>query len=89
VKKFKQYLYPAIFVLDEDGKYQVIFPDLQIFTDGKDLSEAYLCAKELLRVYFSYVNKYEVDYNLPTKLEELEKKCKTNEKVLLVDAFVG
>ena len=45
MEKFKQYLYPAIFVKDEDDAYQVIFPDLDIFTDGVNLSEAYLAAK--------------------------------------------
>ncbi len=89
MEKFKQYLYPAIFVRDEDDAYQVIFPDLDIFTDGVDLSEAYLAAKELLRVYFTYVHKYEIDYNAPTKLEVLAKKCKSNETVLLVDAYVN
>ncbi len=88
MEKFKQYLYPAIFVKDEAGEYQVIFPDLDIFTDGANLTEAYLSAKELLRVYFSYVHKYEVDYNSPTKLDILSKRCKANETVLLVDAYV-
>lgn len=89
MEKFKQYLYPAIFIKDEDGSYQVIFPDLDIFTDGKNLTEAYLSAKELLRVYFSYVHRYEIEYNSPTKLDVLSKRCKENEKVLLVDAFVN
>lgn len=89
MEKYSQYLYPAIFVKDEEGLYQVIFPDLDISTDGVNLSEAYLAAKELLRVYFSYVHKYEVDYNAPTKLETLAKKCNENEFVLLVDAYVN
>ncbi len=89
MEKFSQYLYPAIFVKDEEGAYQVIFPDLDIYTDGNNLSEAYLAAKELLRVYFSYVHKYEVEYNNPTKLEVLAKKCKANETALLVDAYVN
>ena len=88
MEKFKQYLYPAIFVKDEEGEYQVIFPDLDIFTDGANLTEAYLSAKELLRVYFSYVHKYEIEYNTPTKSEVLSKRCKANETVLLVDAYV-
>lgn len=87
-KYYQQYLYPAIFIRDEDDSYQVIFPDLNIYTDGKNLSEAYLCAKELLRVYFSYAVKYEIDYNKPTKLEVLAPKCKPNETVMYVDATV-
>lgn len=88
MEKYKQYLYPAIFVEDEEGSYQVIFPDLDIYTDGKNLTEAYLSAKELLRVYFTYVHKYEVEYNTPTKLDVLAKKCKEKETALLVDAYV-
>lgn len=88
MEKFSQYLYPAIFVKDEEGAYQVIFPDLDIYTDGQNLTEAYLSAKELLRVYFTYVHKYEVEYNTPSKLDSLSKRCKENETVLLVDAYV-
>ena len=88
MKKFN-FLYPAIFIKDEDdGSYQVIFPDLNIYTDGKNLSEAYLYAKDLLRVYFSYAVKYDVEYNLPSKLENILPKCKPNETGMLVDAFV-
>ena len=86
--KIYHFLYPAIFVRDEDNSYQVIFPDLDIFTDGKNMSEAYFYAKDLLRVYFSYALKYETEYNLPSKVEELSKKCNTNEIAMMVDAVV-
>ena len=88
-KKYRQYLYPAIFLKDEElGGYQVVFPDLNIYTDGKNLSEAYLSAKELLRAYLSFAFKYETDFNLPTKLENLAAKCKANETIMYVDAYV-
>ena len=87
MKKY-HFLYPAIFVKDEDGTCQVLFPDLNIYTDGKNMSEAYLYAKDLLRVYFTYALKYETDYNKPTKLEALLPKCKNNETVMYIDALV-
>lgn len=87
MKKY-QFLYPAIFVRDEDGSYQVIFPDLNIYTDGRNMSEAYLAAKDLLLVYFSYAVKYEMDFNKPTKAETLMAKCKPNETVMYIDAYV-
>ena len=87
MKKY-HFLYPAIFVKDEDGACQVLFPDLNIYTDGKNMSEAYLYAKDLLRVYFTYALKYETDYNKPTKLEALLPKCKNNETVMYIDALV-
>lgn len=83
-----QFLYPAIFVKDEDGSCQVIFPDLNIYTEGKNMSEAYLYAKDLLKVYFSYAVKYDIDYNKPSKLEVLVQKCKKNETVMYIDAIV-
>lgn len=88
MKKYNQYLYPAVFVKDEDGNYQVIFPDLNIYTDGKNLSEAYLAAKELLRVFLTYAFKYDSDFNNPTKYEVLAPKCKPNELIMYVDAMV-
>ncbi len=86
--KRRQFLYPSIFIRDEDGSYQVIFPDLNIYTDGQNLSEAYINAKNLLKVYFTYATKYEVDYPKPTKLENILPKCKDKEIAMYVDAIV-
>lgn len=83
-----QFLYPAVFVKDEDGSYQVIFPDLDIYTDGKTLDEAYLYAKNLLHVYFTYAVKYETDFNKPTKIEKLQARSKENESVMYVETTV-
>ncbi len=87
MKKY-QFLYPAIFVKDEDGTCQAIFPDLNIYTDGKNLSDAYLNAEDLLLTYFSYAVKYDIDFNRPTKAETLITKCKPNEIVMYVNAYV-
>ena len=70
MKKY-QFLYPAIFIKDSDGECQVFFPDLNIYTTGKNISEAYLYAKDLLKVFFTYALKYEVEYNKPSKIEKL------------------
>lgn len=88
MKKY-QFLYPAIFINNETEEgYQVIFPDLDIYTDGKNMSEAYLYAKDLLRVYFSYAIKYETSYNKPSRIEILLPKCKENETVMFIDTIV-
>lgn len=87
-KKTVTFLYPAIFIKDEEGEYQVIFPDLNIYTNGKNLEETYLCAKDLLFVYFSYAIKYETEFTKPSKFEEIVKKCKANEIAMLVDADI-
>ena len=87
MKKYR-FLYPAIFIKDEEGHYQVVFPDLDIYIDGDNLSQAYLYAKDLLRVYFTYALKYETDYAKPTQLEKIISKCKGNEVVMYVDAYI-
>ena len=81
------FAYPALFFKDED-LVRVIFPDLNISTEGEDLTEAFLFAKDLLRVYFSYVLKYDLDYNLPSKVEDIIPKCKKDEVAMLVDTMV-
>lgn len=88
MKKKLQFLYPAIFVKLEEGLYQVIFPDLNIYTEAESLAKAYLYAKDLLYVYFSYAVKYETDFNKPSHLETLLPKCKQNETVMYVEADV-
>jgi len=82
------FAYPAMFYNDEDV-VRVVFPDLGISTEGENLTEAFLFAKDLLRVYFAYVLKYDLDYALPSKVEKLIPKCNANEHAMLVDTFVG
>ena len=84
----KQFLYPAIFFQLED-EYRVIFPDLDISTDGKTYEEAYMIAKDLLRVYFIYVLKHDLDYNLPSSYDDLKKTSQGGETITMIDAIVG
>ncbi len=89
MKKNINFVYPAIFVKDaNDDSYQVLFPDLNIYTDGLNITEAYIRARELLKVYFSYAMKYETDFNLPSKMDKLLEKLNKNETVMLIDAEV-
>lgn len=83
----KYYAYPALFYKD-DSLIRVIFPDLNISTQGETVTEAFLFAKDLLRQYFCYVLKYDLDYSLPSKVEDLIPKCKSDEIAMLVDAIV-
>ncbi len=82
------FAYPALFFEDE-GIINVRFPDLDISTQGDNFTEAFLFAKDLLRVYFCYVLKYDLDFNLPSKVEDLIKTCKKGEIAMIVDAMVG
>lgn len=87
MKKKLQFLYPAIFIKLEDS-YQVIFPDLNIYTEGDTFPKTYLSAKDMLQVYFAYAVKYEIDFNKPSKIETLMSRCKENETVMYIDAVV-
>ena len=84
----KQFLYPAIFFELED-EYRVIFPDLDISTDGNTFEEAYMFAKDLLRVYFVYVLKHDLDYNLPSSYEDLKRTSNGGESIVMIDAIIG
>lgn len=84
----KQFLYPAVIFRFED-EYRVIFPDLAISTEGSSYEDAYMFAKDLLRVYFVYALKYDLEYPLPSTYEEMKRKSKKDEQIVLIDAIVG
>ena len=83
----KTFVYPAIFIRDEEDEvYRVLFPDLDITTDGAFMEEAFLYAKEVLKAYFAYIEKYDLDFNEPTDYEMIKKNCETSDIVMLIDA---
>lgn len=82
----KQFLFPAIFYKDDD-RYVVFFPDLNLTTEGDSYEEAFLFAKDSLKVYCSYIEKYELDIDMPTRFEEIQKKNPKN-LCMLIDCFV-
>ena len=84
----EQYIFPAVFFQEEgEQDYTVVFPDLNIFTDGKSLIEAFLFAKDYLRVYCTYAKKYDMEIVKPTKLTEIISKFPKS-ICMLVDAIV-
>lgn len=85
----KSFVYPAVFVKDiEENTYKVYFPDLELMTDGAFVEEAFLYAKEALKAYFVYVQKYDLDFNYPSEFEPLKFSCRPNEFLMLIDADV-
>ncbi len=85
----KSFVYPAIFIKDkEEEVYRVLFPDLELTTDGTFVEEAFLYAKEALKAYFVYVEKYDLDFNMPTEFDSVRMCTKPNEFVMLIDADV-
>ncbi|MBQ8909072.1 MAG: type II toxin-antitoxin system HicB family antitoxin [Clostridia bacterium] len=84
----KSFVYPAIFIKDEDNSYKVLFPDLEITTDGQFVEEAFLYAKELLKAYFVAVMKYDFDFNMPTDFDKVRKSAKQNDIVMLISTDI-
>lgn len=85
----QRFVYPAIFFKDKDeDMYRVLFPDIELVTDGKFIEEAFLFAKEFLKQYFVQVLKYDLDFNYPTNFEQVKQNSKSTDIVMLVDATV-
>ena len=58
------YIYPAVFYREADGRYSVIFPDLNdLATYGNDFADAFAMAQEACGQSVSYTH-----LTLPTKL---------------------
>ncbi len=84
----KSFVYPAIFIKDDEEVVRVLFPDLELTTDGSFIEEAYLFAKEMLKAYFTYIEKYDLDFNQPTDFDIVKKSCEEGDIVMLVDAEI-
>lgn len=86
----KRFAYPAVFIKDKDmGMYRVFFPDLGLTTDGDFMEEAFLYAKSALKEYFLYVEKFDLDYNMPSDYEQVKSSCKPDETVMIIDAQIS
>ncbi len=80
----QRFLYPAVFYKVDD-EYKVLFPDINLATEGVVMEEAYLFASEFLKAYLAYALKYDLDYNLPTDYESISKKLNKDETCMLID----
>ena len=86
----KYFVYPAVFIKDdEDKSYKVIFPDLEVTTDGAFVEEAFLYAQELLKAYFVAVMKYDLDFNMPTEFDKMQRNIKKGEHIMLISTEVS
>lgn len=83
----QRFVYPAIFYKDDD-LYRVLFPDIELATDGKYVEEAFIYAKEFLRQYFIQAIKYDFDYNPPTDFLQLKDSCKKDDIIMLIEADI-
>ena len=81
-----QYLFPAVFY-KEDDKFIALFPDLGITIDGDTIEDAYLFAKESLKVYCTYAEKFEIEMDYPSTFEKVLK-SNPHDVIMLVDCVV-
>lgn len=57
-------------------------------TDGEMIETAYLFVVESLKVYFKYMIKYKLDYNLPSDFEEIRNNYPDAYTVMLITAEI-
>lgn len=84
----QQYTFPAIFYKDvENDSYTVAFADLDIFTEGESIEEAYESAKGFLQAYIKYSIK---EYGEVEEASSFDKVKKEHQKdtVMLVNVIV-
>lgn len=81
----QQYIYPAILYYDNDNEnYAVAFNDLDIFTEGNSVEDAFISAKEYLYAYLRCSKHIESELSTPSTYAQV-KELHPNEIVLLVD----
>lgn len=84
----QQYTFPAIFYKDEENdSYTVAFADLDIFTEGETIEEAYESAKEFLQAYIRYSIKEYGEVELASSYDDVKKEHQ-NETVMLVNVNI-
>lgn len=85
----KLYLYPVVINEDDfdENEYVALIPDLGITIDGKNREETYLYAKDYLRVYIENALINDLDFNLPSPIENIMAKYKESQ-VMLIDTII-
>lgn len=80
------FVYPAIFYYDSDYQnYAVALPDVNIYTDGDTMEEAYKNAQEFLLSYLDCCEKLETAPETPSEFSVVASKhTAKNESVMLV-----
>ena len=68
-----KYVYPAIFTKEDDGKYSVLFPDIEnCYTGGDDMADALEMAEDVLCLTLYDMEKDEKTIPAPSDSKEIE-----------------
>ena len=82
----QQYIYPAILYQDNETKnYSVAFNDLDVFTEGNAVEDAFKSAKDFLKAYLRCSLMVYGEMDKPTSYIDVKNEHR-DEIVLLVDA---
>lgn len=80
------YIYPALFYLEEDGNYSVIFPDLNdLATYGNTLEDALCMAQEACGMYIFNSIKDGEKLPSPTPIDKIKTEAGSFVNMVLVD----
>ena len=78
------YIYPAVLTFDtEYYVYLISFYDLDLYTEGNTVEEAYLNAKSYLENYIACALKFNLEINPPSSFERLKKNLKATKLLWL------
>ena len=65
-----KYVYPAVFTKEKDGKYSIVFPDLEgCYTTGDNLADGIYMAEDVLT--FTLYSLEKNNQNIPNASEKL------------------
>ena len=82
-----QYIFPVVFMKEEDETYSAFVPDLNLSINGDTIEKTFLLIQDYITVYCPYAQKIgEEDSLIPTKYEKIVETNKTR-TVMLVDAY--
>lgn len=80
----KKLFYPAVFEIEEDGRYSVHFPDIQgCNTCGEDIENAYEMANEALGLNLSHI--YDQKEPIPPSSKPNDIKLEENQFIVVVE----
>ena len=83
-----KFVYPAIFYYDSEyNNYAVAMPDVNIYTDGDTMEDAYKNAQDFLLSYINCCQKLGVKPDAPTEFNEVVNSHK-NDTVMLVSVEI-
>ena len=85
----KEFIYPAIIYKgdDKENPFVIYIPDLEVSTNATSYEEAFAFGQRIMEYYFKLALKNDLEYNLPSAFEDIQKKYPSM-NVFLVDAIV-